>query len=150
MSNPKPTLDERKFREFYVNETEHDWGYSLDYWSRSQREEHKIFHVIEYAAIAEMQAEVDKLKELTSAHKAEEMFWFKRAKEYEAEIDVWKSKYNFMVDSAQLNAIDRNKAEAQVKKLREALEELDYSAICDKCLNNQKEARKALEGKGLS
>lgn len=39
------------------------------------------------ACRVEMQAEIGKLKELTSGHKSEEMFWFKRAKEYEAEID---------------------------------------------------------------
>lgn len=37
-------------REFYVNVTEHSWGYSDDYWSRSQKETHDIVRVIEHSA----------------------------------------------------------------------------------------------------
>lgn len=39
-----------KPREFYINVTEHSWGYSKDYWSRWQRKSHDIVHVIEHSA----------------------------------------------------------------------------------------------------
>ena len=65
----KPTLDERKFREFWVRTKDHDYKdvtrdmdrLCLDY--EPDPEPQEVFtHVIEYAAIAEMQAEIERLK----------------------------------------------------------------------------------------
>lgn len=88
-TTPKPTLDERSLTINYRSLLER-----ADALKRTGKEIELLYveGAIELlnkekSTIAEMQAEIDELKELTSGHKSEEMFWFKRAKEYEAEIE---------------------------------------------------------------
>lgn len=65
---PKPTLDERKYREFWI--CEHGNWYDDKNLADEEQSEKSLTHVIEYAAIAEMQAEIDRLKDVLSTIRA--------------------------------------------------------------------------------
>ena len=150
-TTPKPTLDEREFREFWIG------------WPDGETPEiiKDVFAIggkgcvkfIEKAAIAEMQAEIDKLKSQVETFKG---FGDYRLDEYKKKVDIWKGLSD--LQGERLHFLDEKieALEAENQKLREALEGL--LELCERgpdlsqsgFLKEVDIARKALEGEGLS
>jgi hypothetical protein len=125
-TTPKPTLDERKFREFWLNLSSDGRGFSEkkpDDWLLNN-----AVHVIEYAAIAEMQAQnyQERCKTQTKINQIEQMEMedknlTKRLAEMQAEIERLVSDINNKQEIYENAVTNINALEAENKKLRSVL-----------------------------
>jgi FtsZ-binding cell division protein ZapB len=133
-TTPKPTLDERKYKEWWA--VFEFAGYSFyknkkDATSAAKKSKEDVIHVIEYAAIAEMQVEIERLREEVRMCMSNE---------------TSATKYGHARDQHNLILQEEN------KKLREALEYIisyvDYEeGGTEFCKHITEIARKALEAK---
>ena len=137
----KPTLDERKFREFYL--------YSDDkkpFLHVGIHPDTGGLRVIEYAAIAEMQKELKKVQADKMSNDSDYLKmssrYQKKIEDLQAEIELIHSRYKTGRHLLQIEML-----EAENKKLRSALERIAKDLGTDHCDGNTMIALKALEAK---